>query len=139
MIIKREEDLKAAVAEFLKFAQGRKKVMLIGEMGVGKTSFVKAFAKALKVEEKVQSPTFALVNEYNIQPPDGKLEKMYHLDLYRLKTIEEALDIGIEDYLENEAYCLIEWPELIEPIWPPDSVQIKFELLEDSSRKIIFL
>jgi tRNA threonylcarbamoyladenosine biosynthesis protein TsaE len=69
----------------------------------------------------------------------GEEQYIYHLDLYRLKKIEEALDIGIEEYLYSGRYCLIEWPELIEPLLPEETVRINMKIIEDSARKILFL
>jgi tRNA threonylcarbamoyladenosine biosynthesis protein TsaE len=88
----------------------------------------------------VTSPTFSLVNEYTFKDKTDQSEQLiHHLDLYRLKNIDEAIDIGIEDYLYDNYYCLIEWPEVVEPLLPEDVVKIKIQLLDNSSRKIIFL
>ncbi|NUO01226.1 MAG: tRNA (adenosine(37)-N6)-threonylcarbamoyltransferase complex ATPase subunit type 1 TsaE [Saprospiraceae bacterium] len=114
----------------------RRKVALYGQMGAGKTTFVRAICQVLGATGNVSSPTFAIVNEYPL--PDAG-EVVYHLDLYRLKDLREALDIGIENYLEDEHYCFIEWPELIEPLLPPDALRIKLELVHETQRKILFL
>ncbi|MDZ4683119.1 MAG: tRNA (adenosine(37)-N6)-threonylcarbamoyltransferase complex ATPase subunit type 1 TsaE [Saprospiraceae bacterium] len=114
----------------------RRKVALYGPMGAGKTTFVRALCRVLGIAENVSSPTFAIVNEYSLAESG---DAVYHLDLYRLKTLQEALDIGVENYLEDAAYCFIEWPELIEPLLPPDALRIKLELVNDSQRKILFL
>ena len=91
------------------------------------------------MRENVTSPTFSLVNEYTYADAEGNERLFRHLDLYRLKSIEEALDIGIEDYLYDGQYCFIEWPEIIEPILPDDAVRINLSILRDSSRKILIL
>lgn len=83
--------------------------LLKGEMGAGKTTFVKELCKELKIEDTVNSPTFAIVNEYK-----GKNNTIYHFDCYRLKNIQEAIEIGFEDYINSENLCLIEWPEIVE-------------------------
>jgi tRNA threonylcarbamoyladenosine biosynthesis protein TsaE len=131
-------DLDDAVEWVLKKADGRKKIMLYGDMGAGKTTFTKAFCKHLGVTEMTSSPTFSVVNEY-IYEENGREHMIHHLDLYRLKNLEEALDIGIEDYLYDDDYCLIEWCQIIEPILPTDILKISIEILDISSRKIVIL
>ena len=111
-----------------------------GEVGAGKTTFIQSLCKQLGVTSAVTSPTFALVNEYPYtDATSGLLQSVYHLDLYRLRSIEEALEIGVEDYLYSQKYCFVEWPELIEPLLPEDTVWIHFEILSDSQRKMLFL
>ncbi len=140
MIIDSPSELGIVVEKMLSYAAERKKILLIGEIGAGKTTFTQAFCKHFEVEEKVTSPTFSLINEYTYQDAEKQKEAfIYHLDLYRLNTIEEAIDIGIEDILYGPSYCLIEWPALIEPILPEEVVKISIEILENSRRKIIFL
>ena len=90
-----------------------KVVLFQAEMGSGKTTFISALLKVMNSEDAVSSPTFSIINEYDI--PNNKV---YHMDCYRLKTIDEAYDIGIEDYLDNNYYVFIEWPEKIESLWP---------------------
>lgn len=132
IIIKTEAELPQLVEAFLAFANGRNKVVLYGQIGAGKTTFVKAFCKKMQTQETANSPTFSLVNEYEY--PDGLI---YHLDLYRLNSTEEAIDIGIEDYLYDDNYCFIEWAELIENILPDDVIAMQFETMEDKSRKVV--
>jgi len=91
------------------------------------------------VREAVVSPTFSLVNEYSYPDASGVEQLVYHLDLYRLKDVQEALDIGIEDMLYDDHYCLLEWPELVEDLLPDEVVRIKLEIVEHSTRKIVFL
>ncbi len=111
-----------------------------GEIGAGKTTLVQAFCAELGVKELVTSPTFSLINEYTYHSAvEETVQRVYHLDLYRLKSMEEALDLGIEDLLVNDAYCFIEWPELIQPLLTNDLVVIKILVEQDSSRKILFL
>lgn len=117
----------------------RRKFVLLGDVGAGKTTLVQFFCQLLGVEGAVTSPTFALVNEYPRNSNDGKQGVVNHLDLYRLQSLEEALEIGIEDYLYNDDFCFIEWPELIESLLPEDIIRIEIEIMEDSGRKVLFL
>lgn len=137
-IIRDLEELESLVQQLINFAGERRKFLFFGEIGAGKTTFIQMICRHLGVQDKVTSPTFSLVNEYPYSK-NGREEYVHHLDLYRLKNTEEAIDIGIEEYLDDPWFCLIEWPEIIEPLWPVDPVKIKIEILEDSSRKILFL
>jgi tRNA threonylcarbamoyladenosine biosynthesis protein TsaE len=131
-------DLPNAVKWLLDQANGRKKIMLYGNMGAGKTTFTKAFCQYLGVQSLTSSPTFSLVNEY-VYSENGVEKLIHHLDLYRLKDLDEALDIGIEDYLFDDDYCLIEWPQIIEPLLDADVLKISFEISDNSARKIVIL
>lgn len=96
-----------------------------GEMGVGKTTFINALSRALGVEDDVtNSPSFSIINEYR---SDTTAELIYHFDCYRLESEEEAEDIGVEDYFESGAVCLIEWPERIFDLLPDDTVRVDIE------------
>ena len=132
--VKKINDWKKAVEWVHKQTQNNKVFFLYGDMGVGKTTFVKAFCNFLKITAPTSSPTFSLVNIYE----QGAI-KICHIDLYRLKSLEEALDIGIEEYLSDDAYCFIEWPQIIESIAPLETMRIKISLQPDSSRKIVIL
>jgi len=133
--IQKATDLEQAARQLLHFAGARRKFAFFGEIGAGKTTFIQAICGQLGVQEAVVSPTFALVNEYTSPTEDT----IYHLDLYRLKNMQEALDIGIEDMLYDAHYCFIEWPELIEELLPEDTVRIKLSFVADSTRKVVFL
>ena len=124
------EQVAKTLAVHLKMVQV---VALDGEMGAGKTTLVKFICSALGVEDEVSSPTFSLVNEY--LTTDGGT--IYHFDLYRLDTPEEALDFGIEEYLESGKLCLIEWPEKLGSYLPEDASRIKIED-NDGVREIFF-
>jgi ATPase, YjeE family len=140
VFVEKVEDLKALVGQILEFAGSRKKWLFTGEIGAGKTSLIQAICQYFTVNEKVTSPTFSLINEYSgLNPKNGASILLYHMDLYRLEQLQEAIDIGIEDYLYDEHYCFIEWPALIQPILPEEVLKINIEILENSSRKIIFL
>ena len=133
------DDLDKVVKALLEFSDGKKKMMLYGEIGAGKTTFIQTFCKHLGVKEAVVSPTFSLVNEYAcVDEITGKEQYIHHLDLYRLKNDQEALDIGIEDYLYDDYYCFIEWAEIIEHWLPDDFVKIHIEIFEDSGRTFKF-
>jgi len=109
------------------------KVLLFnGEMGVGKTTLIKEICKTLGVEDIANSPTFSLVNEYKT----SNNETVYHFDFYRIDNEEEAYDMGIEDYLYSNHWCLIEWPENIKNLLPLEAVTINLTLLENNSRNI---
>ena len=105
-----------------------------GKMGAGKTTFIKAVCEELGVTDVINSPTFAIVNEY--RSDSGEL--IYHFDFYRIKKLEEVYDMGYEDYFYSGALCFIEWPELIEDVLPGDAVKVYIDELEDGSRKIHF-
>ena len=129
------DDMPAAVEWAIKAAAGRKKWLLYGDMGVGKTTFTKAFCQAQGISDAASSPTYSLVNAYK-----GPHETwVHHMDLYRLKDMAEALDFGIEDYFDDPFYCLIEWPEIIEPILPEDVFKLSFRLEDDNSRVCMVL
>ena len=107
--------------------------LFYGNMGVGKTTLIKAFAKQLGVADQVSSPTFSLVNEYR----DAKNKPVFHFDFYRIEQEEEALDIGIEEYFNNNAYCLVEWPEKIKNLLPLETVSVYIRELENGNRTIL--
>ena len=100
-------------------------------MGVGKTTLIKEISKQLGVTDIINSPTFSLVNEYEIVN-----DKIYHFDFYRIKTEEEALDIGIEDYFFSEHWKLIEWPEKVSNLLPPNSTKIKMHKNKNGTRSL---
>lgn len=114
--------------------QNPEKVILFeAEMGTGKTTLIKALCKALKVEDTISSPTFSLVNEYETKTG----EIIYHFDFYRLKSEEEALDFGVEDYLYSGNFCFLEWSEKIPNLIPDKHSVIKIKVLENGNRELI--
>lgn len=138
IIIKDLKELAGAAETLLTFAGNRKVWCFYGELGAGKTTFIKEICTYLKVEDSVTSPTYSLVNEYTYPASGGTtVQYLYHLDLYRLNRIEEALDIGIEEYLYRDSYCFIEWAQIIEPILPAETLEIHIEIVEDAIRRIV--
>lgn len=124
----------ASVAEKLNaFAQGIKFFTFEGEMGAGKTTFIKSFCEFLGVDETVSSPTFSIVNQYF-----GKADTIYHFDFYRLKNQQEAYDIGYEDYFYSDAICLIEWPSKIADLLPEEYIQVGIEIISNTERTFTF-
>lgn len=115
---------------------GRRKVALYGDMGAGKTTLVKAFCDHLHVVGNTASPTYSLVNDYAYKDVDGKPAIFHHLDLYRLRTLQEAQEIGIEELLNDPWYCFIEWPQLIEPILPPETAKVFIEITGETTRRV---
>lgn len=113
-------DLPAAAKQFVGLMGDRTVFAFHGDMGAGKTTFIRALVEALGVDpEEANSPSFSIINEYR---SDTTAELIYHFDLYRLESVEEALEIGVEDYFDSGALCLLEWPERIEPLLPDDTV-----------------
>ena len=108
------DELDAVARQLIGEAANHHVWLFDGEMGAGKTTLIKALCRVLGVVSVVQSPTYGLVNEYTTQTG----EPVYHFDCYRLKSDAEALDIGLEEYLDSGAYCFVEWPERIESLWP---------------------
>ena len=132
IVIKSLEEIEKSAAEFLPYLKYSKVVAFYGEMGAGKTTFIKALCNCLGVTDTVNSPTFAIINEYFTS---GK-ELVYHLDLYRLKNQEELLDIGYEDYLQSGNYLFIEWPEKASDLIPQDCVVVRISRENNESRRL---
>ena len=127
-------DIDKAAQEFVNAMNGRTVFAFYGKMGAGKTTFVKAICEELGVEDVITSPTFAIINEY-LTPSN---ETIYHFDLYRLETIADLQNIGAEDYFYSGNLCLIEWPDIAEPLLPGDTLHVTIAVLPDKTRKISF-
>lgn len=110
--------------------RGRSVVLFRGPMGAGKTTLISRIAAALGAEDTVTSPTFALVNQY--EGEGGR--RIYHFDFYRINNVEEALDLGYEEYFYSGDLCLVEWPEKIEPLLPEDAMTVTIMVGEDERR-----
>ena len=129
--IKDLDHIDEAAREFMGLMGDDTVFAFYGKMGAGKTTFVKALCKQLGVEDEVNSPTFAIINEYRSQTT---AELIYHFDFYRIKKLEEVYDLGYEDYFYSGALCFIEWPELVEELLPDDTIKVNIEVLENESR-----
>ncbi len=113
-------------------AENARVLAFYGEMGAGKTTLIKAICNQLQVVDEVTSPTFAIIYEYNSKT--GK--NVYHFDFYRIKDLNEAQNLGCDDYFLSGSYCLIEWPQKIEPLLPDDVLKIEICELENGTRKL---
>jgi tRNA threonylcarbamoyladenosine biosynthesis protein TsaE len=122
------KDVAEAVIERL---DGRNVVALYGPMGAGKTTLISAIMEHLGSTDNVTSPTFALVNQYNTADE----QPVYHFDFYRINRIEEAFDMGYEEYFYSGDLCLVEWPELVEQLLPEEAMVVKIEILSPTERK----
>ena len=130
------QDINRAAEEFIQYisqsdAQSNS-FAFYGHMGAGKTTFVTAICKALGVEDTVNSPTFTIVNEYRA----AKGFPVYHFDFYRINKLQEAYEIGIDEYFSGDGLCLIEWPEKIEELLPEDIIKVTITPQEDGSREV---
>ncbi len=125
-------DLAMAAEAVLDELRGRNVVAFHGAMGAGKTTLISEICAQLGVEDTVTSPTFALVNEYNNE--EG--ESIFHFDFYRINTIEEAFDMGYEEYFFGDSLVLVEWPEKVEQLLPGDTCHVRIEITGDSKREI---
>ncbi len=127
------DDLGQAAKAFLEGIGDNRLVAFYAPMGAGKTTFTTAVCKQLGVQEDaVSSPTFAIVNEYRT----GTGEPLYHFDFYRIERLEEALDIGLYDYLDSGSLCLMEWPENIEDLLPEETLKVHIRVNPDASRTL---
>lgn len=128
-------DLSRAARDFIALMGDNTVFAFYAPMGTGKTTFIKAVCEELGVSDVINSPTFSIINEYR---SDQTGELIYHFDCYRLNKIEDALNLGVEDYFDSGSLCFIEWPELLEPILPNDTVHVRIEELEDGKRRLTF-
>ena len=120
--------------EILKTYETHRVFAFDGQMGAGKTTFIKSLCEAMGTADVVNSPTFAIVNVYDVEQPYRG--EVYHFDCYRLKDIREAIDFGAEEYLYSGNYCFIEWPEMIASLLPDDTVHIKITHMENGDRRL---
>lgn len=132
ILIKSLEQLHKAAKQFIELIGQNKVFAFYGDMGAGKTTFIKAICQELGVSENITSPTFSLVNEYLINDDST----IFHFDCYRLKNVHEAYDIGAEEYLYSGNICFVEWPEKIEDLLPQNRVDVYIKVLNNNSREI---
>jgi len=132
-IIDSENGLGFAARELLAFHPGMRVFAFYGQMGAGKTTYIKSICRELGVTDIVQSPTFSIINEYKTDFG----ESVFHFDFYRIKKLEEIFDIGYEDYLYSGSYCLIEWPEMMEELLPASSLKVIISPGHSPSTRII--
>jgi tRNA threonylcarbamoyladenosine biosynthesis protein TsaE len=136
IIIQNIKTIGEAAQEFIRLMDGRTVFAFNGQMGAGKTTFIKSVCMALGVSDVINSPTFAIVNEYR-SDISGSL--IYHFDFYRINTVQEACNIGTEDYLASGALCFIEWPEKVESLLPEDTVFVEIVEQADGSRRLTWV
>ena len=126
------EQINQVAQQFIAAMGGHKLFAFYGEMGAGKTTFIKAWCDELGVIDVVNSPTFAIANDYETELGDH----IYHFDFYRLKTPQEALDFGVEDYFYSGHICFMEWPDQIGTLLPTESVRVAITVNADGSRTV---
>ena len=126
------EEYPAAAKWFTTFLQHGNIFAFYGKMGTGKTTFIKSLCEELGVEDTINSPTFAIVNEYE----DRDANTIFHFDFYRIKSIAEVYNMGYEEYFYSNAYCFIEWPELVEELLPEEHIRVDITEEVDGSRTI---
>ena len=127
------DSIRESAKAFLAAMDDRTVFAFHGQMGAGKTTFIKAICEELGVEDVINSPTFAIVNEYRSETTG---ELIYHFDFYRINKLSEAEDIGTEDYFYSGALCFIEWPEKIEDLLPGDVVEVTIKENPDGTRTV---
>ncbi len=125
-------EINKAAAAFLEKAGRQRVIAFHGEMGAGKTTFITAVCRQLRVEDVVSSPTFSIINQY--QAKGGQM--VYHMDLYRIKSEEEALQAGVEECFYSGNYCFVEWPENAAALLPDDSLHCYLSYAGDNERKL---
>lgn len=126
-------EINGAAKEFIKILNGYKLFAFHGNLGAGKTTFIKAICKQLDVKENISSPTFSIINQYTT----GK-GSVFHIDLYRIKDVEEAIDAGVEECIYSGEMCFIEWPEKVFTILPDNTVNVFLEPINNSKRKLVY-
>ena len=126
------DEYPSAAARFVQEMGDNRIFAFYGKMGSGKTTFIKSLCEELGVEDTINSPTFAIVNEYE----DREANTIYHFDFYRIKSLAEVYNMGYEEYFYSDAYCLIEWPELIEELLPEEHIRVDITEGNDGARTI---
>ncbi len=130
-----EEELQEVARKLISNFSHLKVWCFYAEMGAGKTTLIKQICHELQVVHEMSSPTFSIVNEYE----STKNGAVYHFDFYRLKDLEEAVNIGVEEYFDSGNFCFVEWPELVEPVLPEEYLKINIKLVSDNARSLTAL
>lgn len=125
------ENIHLAIEKILPYLNTYKVILFNGDMGAGKTTLISTLCKHLQSNDDISSPTFSIVNEYQ-----SNIGKIFHFDFYRIESLEEAFDIGLEEYLYSDEYCFIEWAEKIEELLPNKYLIINISILSESQRSI---
>jgi len=128
--------IRDAATSFWDYARSFRIIAFSGGLGAGKTTFISALCKHIGIQEKVSSPTFALINEYTFEE-NGSMQLIRHMDWYRLESVEEAIQAGMEDVLmQKEGYCFIEWPEKAPELVPEDALRVTIDVIDENTRKL---
>jgi tRNA threonylcarbamoyladenosine biosynthesis protein TsaE len=127
------DDIENAAKEFVECSSAYKVFAFMGELGAGKTTFINAVCRQFGVTEIVTSPTYAIIQEYYFE----KKSSMYHIDMYRIKNMDEAIEAGVEDCLLSGRLCMVEWPEKAILLFPPGTVYASLQALSATRRKLI--
>lgn len=127
-------ELSEVAEKLLNFANGERFFVFEGDMAAGKTTFIKALCQSLGITDVVSSPTFAIVNEY-----DSATGPVYHFDFYRLKNLQEAYDIGYEEYFYSGNYCLVEWPQKVAELLPEQYIKVAISITGSEQRRFDFI
>lgn len=133
IVIDSLNDLDKVADALLESLNGRNVVAFFAPMGAGKTTLISAIMERMGSQDTVTSPTFALVNQYYTESE----EPVYHFDFYRINSIAEAFDMGYEEYFYSGDLCLVEWPEKIEQLLPEDTMVVKIEIIDPTTRRFI--
>lgn len=128
-------DIGKTATTFWKLAGDAKVIAFYGQMGSGKTTFIHALCDAKGIKDAVGSPTFSIINEY-VYTDNGVTKKIFHLDLYRLKDEEEAMQAGVEDCLYSNNICLVEWPEKAPGLFPPGTLHVRIGIIDPVTRTL---
>ena len=131
-IICTKSGILSAAAQFLEIIGDHTIIAFQGHLGAGKTTFIKAICDSLGVEDNVCSPTFTIINEYRAASGDS----VFHFDFYRVEKLQEALDLGLEEYFYSGCLCLMEWPERIGQLLPEETVRVQIEPVDENTRSI---
>jgi tRNA threonylcarbamoyladenosine biosynthesis protein TsaE len=134
VVCNNEESLITVAKLLIEKYPDQKFFALYGEMGAGKTTFIKAICTLLQATDIINSPTFSIVNIYKTNNSD----EIFHFDFYRMKSLEEVYDIGYEDYFYSESFCFVEWPEKVESLLPENCTRVFIDVNNNGSRTIRF-